>query len=124
MQNQLLRDADVMSMAHGIEIRVPFLDRDFVNLVQNIRSDIRYSGSYPKQLLIDSFKAELPAPVWNRPKMGFSFPFTEWMQHNEFVKETMQSAGAQGQANLKKFTDGEMHWSQLMSLLLLNLKRL
>ena len=123
MQNQLLRDADVMSMAHGIEIRVPFLDRDFVNMVQNIRSDIKYSGSYPKQLLIDSFKTELPPPVWNRPKMGFSFPFTEWMQHSEFVTDTMQRSGAAGRANLKKFTNGEMHWSQLMSLLLLNVRR-
>jgi asparagine synthase (glutamine-hydrolysing) len=123
MQNQLLRDADVMSMAHGIEIRVPFLDRDFVNLVQHIRSDIKYSGTYPKQLLIDSFKEELPSAVWSRPKMGFSFPFNEWMQQSEFVKDTMHKAGAAGQADFKKFTDGGMHWSQLMSLLLLNLKR-
>jgi asparagine synthase (glutamine-hydrolysing) len=122
MQNQLLRDADVMSMAHGIEIRVPFLDRDFVNLVQSIRSDIKYSGSYPKQLLLDSFKTSLPNEVWNRPKMGFSFPFTEWMQQNEFVKDTMQQSGEQGRDSFKKFTEGEMHWSQLMSLLLLNLK--
>ena len=123
MQNQLLRDADVMSMAHGIEIRVPFLDRDFVNLVQSIRSDIKYSGDYPKQLLIDSFKNELPGPIWNRPKMGFSFPFTEWMQNSEFVKDTMNKGGVSGQENLKKFTDGEMHWSQLMSLLLLNVRK-
>ena len=123
MQNQLLRDADVMSMAHGIEIRVPFLDRDFVNLVQSIRSDIKYPGTYPKQLLVDSFKDQLPAAVWNRPKMGFSFPFTEWMQHSEFVKDTMHKAGVTGRNNLKKFTDGEMHWSQLMSLLLLNVRK-
>jgi len=123
MQNQLLRDADVMSMAHGLEIRVPFLDRDFVNLVQNIRSDIKYSGSYPKQLLIDSFKNELPPGVWNRPKMGFSFPFNEWMQHSEFVKDTMQKSGTKGLQSLRKFTDGDMHWSQLMSLLLLNLRK-
>lgn len=123
MQNQLLRDADVMSMAHGIEIRVPFLDRDFSNMAQHIHSDIKYNGTFPKQLLIDSFKAELPTPVWNRPKMGFSFPFTEWMQHSEFVKDSMHVSGAAGEDNLRKFKDGDMHWSQLMSLLLLNLKR-
>jgi asparagine synthase (glutamine-hydrolysing) len=121
MQNQLLRDADVMSMAHGIEIRVPFLDRELVQLVKNIRSHVKYSGNYPKQLLIDSFKTELPGPVWNRPKMGFSFPFTEWMRHSEFVKDTMYKTGASGEVNLKKFKDGDMHWSQLMSLLLLNI---
>ena len=123
MQNQLLRDSDVMSMAHGIEIRVPFLDREFVNLVQNIRSDMKYNGVYPKQLLIDSFKNELPEQVWNRPKMGFSFPFNEWMQDSEFVKDSMHKGGLAGDASLKKFTKGEMHWSQLMSLLLLNVKK-
>ncbi len=120
MQNQLLRDADVMSMAHGVEIRVPFLDRDFVNLAQDICSDIKYSGTYPKQLLIDSFKSELPGPVWNRPKMGFSFPFNEWMQQSEFVQDTMLGAGSKGAQSFNSFTAGEMHWSQLMSLLLLH----
>lgn len=122
MQNQLLRDADVMSMAHGIEIRVPFLDRELVSLVQAIRSDIKYSGDHPKQLLIDSFKNELPTQIWNRPKMGFSFPFTEWMQKSEFVADTMCKSGPGSQASFNQFKAGNMHWSQLMSLLLLNTK--
>jgi asparagine synthase (glutamine-hydrolysing) len=33
---------------------------------------------------------ELPEPVWNRPKMGFTFPFAEWLGKNEFVKDTMR----------------------------------
>jgi len=123
MQNQLLRDADVMSMAHGIEIRVPFLDKDFVKLAHNIASDVKYSGTYPKQLLIDSFKHLLPEPVWNRAKMGFTFPFTEWMSNSSFVKDTMHTAGATGAADFKCFTNRQMHWSQLMSLLLLNVRR-
>lgn len=122
MQNQLLRDSDVMSMAHGIEIRVPFLDCEFMKLVQSLRSGIKYGGEHPKQLLIDSFKQDLPAQVWDRPKMGFSFPFTEWMQQSEFVKDSMHAGGASGVKSFKRFSDGEMHWSQLMSLLLLNLR--
>jgi asparagine synthase (glutamine-hydrolysing) len=47
MQNQLLRDADTMSMAHGVEIRVPFLDKEFKTLSMKISSAIKYSG--PKQ---------------------------------------------------------------------------
>ncbi len=123
MQNQLLRDSDVMSMAHGIEIRVPFLDRDFVDQACAVRSEIKYAGAFPKQLLIDSFKDELPEQIWNRPKMGFSFPFAEWMSKSEFVQDTMQAAGAGGAASFKKFTNGQMHWSQLMSLMLLNVSR-
>jgi len=119
MQNQLLRDSDVMSMAHGIEIRVPFLDRDFVSLVLRLKTAIKYSGVLPKQLLIDSFASVLPEPVWNRPKMGFSFPFAEWLGKSEFVKDTMAGAGITGTDNYNKFTSGQMHWSQFMSLLLL-----
>ena len=118
MQNQLLRDSDVMSMAHGIEIRVPFLDRDFVNLVLRIKSGEKYAGLLPKQLLIDSFKTLLPEPVWNRPKMGFTFPFAQWMADNELVQDSMAAMGSRGELNYNKFKKGEMHWSQLMSLIL------
>ncbi len=120
MQNQLLRDSDVMSMAHGIEIRVPFLDREFVKLVTAIDPRVKYAGTLPKQLLIDSFKNQLPESVWNRPKMGFTFPFAEWLGKSEFVKEKMNAKGKKGTENYKKFVTGQMHWSQLMSLLLLN----
>ena len=120
MQNQLLRDADVMSMAHGIEIRVPFLDKEFVTLCMQVGTDIKYAGTRPKQLLIDSFKNELPEPVWNRPKMGFTFPFAEWLGKNELVKDSFAGMGKKGNDNYEGFIKGKMHWSQLMSLLLLN----
>ena len=120
MQNQLLRDSDVMSMAHGIEIRVPFLDKEFVELALKINSAIKYPGNLPKQLLIDSFRDQLPQQTWDRPKMGFSFPFAEWLSRSEFVKASMHDSDNGGMANLKTFTDNKMHWSQFMSLLLLN----
>lgn len=119
MQNQLLRDSDVMSMAHGIEIRVPFLDSNFVSLVMGLQPGLKYKGSLSKQLLIDSFKNELPEPVWNRPKMGFTFPFAEWLGKSEFVKDKMSAKGKKGNDNYNKFISGQMHWSQMMSLLLL-----
>ena len=118
MQNQLLRDSDVMSMAHGIEIRVPFLDKEFMSLALSIRSTLKYSGTLPKQLLVDSFKSELPEPIWNRPKMGFTFPFAEWLGKNDYVKETMLGKNARSAKNYQQFLKGEMHWSQLMALLL------
>ncbi|MDQ2864165.1 MAG: asparagine synthase C-terminal domain-containing protein, partial [Bacteroidota bacterium] len=119
MQNQLLRDADVMSMAHGIEIRVPFLDDEFVKTVMAIDSVIKYKGHLPKQLLINAFKDKLPESVWNRQKMGFAFPFTQWLTHNDFVKDTMENGNAATQLNYKKFKEGRLHWSHLMSLIIL-----
>ena len=119
MQNQLLRDSDVMSMAHGVEIRVPFLDKEFVDISLQIHSAIKYSGNYPKQLLIDSFTDILPEPIWNRPKMGFSFPFKDWLAKDELVKSNIASSNEYAKQEYKRFLAGEMHWSHLMSLLLL-----
>lgn len=120
MQNQLLRDADVMSMAHGIEIRVPFLDKEFIQLVHGLQSELKYGGALPKQLLIDSFKDILPRGVWDRPKMGFSFPFAEWLKDNELVRESLSASGKKGKDNYKRFSAGKMHWSHLMSLMLVS----
>ena len=115
MQNQLLKDADVMSMAHGVEIRVPYLDKEFVNLSHVIRTELKYAGERPKQLLIDSFKDILPEAIWNRPKMGFSFPFREWLAHNEFSRDI---TGCDDK-NYQKFISGNLHWSQFLSLVLI-----
>lgn len=119
MQNQLLRDADVMSMAHGVEIRVPFLDKDFVRLALSIDSAVKYKGPLGKQLLIDAFRNTLPEEVWNRKKMGFSFPFTEWMRDDEWVKAKMRSGGRSSLKMQQKFETGQLHWSALMTTLLL-----
>ncbi len=118
MQNQLLRDADVMSMAHGIEIRVPFLDDELVKKVLSIDADVKYAGHLPKQILIDAFKDKIPETIWNRKKMGFTFPFTEWLGNSSFVKDTMENNSLY-KANYKKFKAGKLHWSHLMSLILL-----
>jgi asparagine synthase (glutamine-hydrolysing) len=115
MQNQLLRDADVMSMTHGLEIRVPFLDKEFFQLSLKIESDIKYSGKLGKQLLIDSFKDILPELIWNRPKMGFSFPFKEWLSNDMYAHANGKDLAVQHD-HLKK---NEMHWSQFFTLLLM-----
>ena len=86
MQNQLLRDSDFMSMWHALEIRVPFLDKDLVSLVQSIPSALRFSDVKPKYMLTEAFKDILPVEIWNRPKQGFTFPFSHWMKENELAK--------------------------------------
>jgi asparagine synthase (glutamine-hydrolysing) len=120
MQNQLLRDSDVMSMAHGLEIRTPFLDADFIRRSLEINSFIKYGSGGNKQLLIDSFKDILPEPIWNRPKMGFSFPFKDWLARDEFARDIM-AKGTNG--NYKKFITGKMHWSQYLTALLVENQR-
>lgn len=117
MQNQLLRDADTMSMAHGLEIRVPFLDKEFAQLAFKIKSNIKYDGKLGKQLLIDSFKDELPESIWNRPKMGFSFPFKEWFSNNNYATA---SDGTNLGVQHTKLKSNQMHWSHFFTLLLMH----
>ncbi|NTS43765.1 asparagine synthase (glutamine-hydrolyzing) [Flavisolibacter sp. BT320] len=119
MQNQLLRDTDVMSMAHGVEVRVPLLDKEFMKTAMHIRSAVKYSGPNAKGLLVDAFRNHLPREVWDRKKMGFSFPFTEWMKGDEWVRSRL-SGGSRTAVNLmKQFDRGGLHWSGLMCLLVL-----
>jgi len=77
MRNQLLRDSDIFSMAHGLELRVPFVDARLFSALAAIPASVRLRQG--KQLLLDAVP-EIPAWVRNQPKRGFRFPFEEWMQ--------------------------------------------
>ncbi|MFI5158853.1 MAG: asparagine synthase (glutamine-hydrolyzing) [Sphingobacteriales bacterium] len=115
MQNQLLRDTDVMSMNHGLEVRVPFLDELFINLTNQISPELRFSGQ-PKKLLTDSFKDLLPKEIWNRPKMGFSFPLQKWMQQNRHIGDENLYRSKTGKKIIKKFKNNKLHWSKCFAL--------
>ncbi|OSZ82185.1 asparagine synthase (glutamine-hydrolyzing) [Chitinophagaceae bacterium IBVUCB1] len=83
MQSQLLKDTDMMSMWHSIEVRVPFLDTDLVSLVNSIAPAIKFSENTPKHLLVKAYADLLPREIWDRKKQGFVFPFQHWMKGNE-----------------------------------------
>jgi asparagine synthase (glutamine-hydrolysing) len=80
MRNMLLRDADVMSMSHGLEVRVPFLDQDVVELVAGVGSEHKVADGRHKALLVDAVADLLPDPIVNREKMGFTLPFEKWLR--------------------------------------------
>jgi asparagine synthase (glutamine-hydrolysing) len=80
MQNVLLRDADQMSMAHALEVRVPFIDYTLVEYVLGIKDEYKGTAS-PKKLLVDSLDGLLPDELVNRPKMGFTFPWRYWLKN-------------------------------------------
>jgi asparagine synthase (glutamine-hydrolysing) len=75
-RNQLLRDADVMAMAAGVEVRTPFLDRELAAAVWNLPSAVRLRTG--KRLLADAVP-EVPARAFGRPKGCFQFPFERWL---------------------------------------------
>jgi asparagine synthase (glutamine-hydrolysing) len=116
MQNQLLKDTDFMSMSHGVEVRVPFLDVNFINLVTSIHPSIRFGEHQKKRLLIEAYRDELPEEIWNRSKMGFTFPFQEWMKKNKEISSPDLYANKQAKKLINSFHDNHLHWSSAFAL--------
>ena len=79
MQHVLLRDTDQMSMAHALEVRVPFLDHRLVTHALAMADPIKFPHT-PKQLLTHALGERLPRAIIDRPKMGFTLPWDEWMR--------------------------------------------
>ncbi|PVY38671.1 asparagine synthase (glutamine-hydrolyzing) [Pontibacter virosus] len=114
----LLRDSDQMSMAVGLEIRVPFLDHCLVEEVLGMAQ--RYKkGKKVKPLLIDAFKTELPPEVYNKPKQGFVLPMDEWMRGalKEFTEDGIAAAVdllslPEPKLQYKSFQKRMSHWTR------------
>lgn len=76
----LLQVEDRMSMAHGIESRVPFLDHHLVEATAIIPAIIKFEGGKMKHLLKQSFNDVLPPEILHRrDKMGFPVPLDKWL---------------------------------------------
>jgi asparagine synthase (glutamine-hydrolysing) len=116
MQNQLLKDTDFMSMSHGVEVRVPFLDINFVNLVSSIHPKIRFGEFQKKRLLIEAYKDKLPEQIWNRSKMGFTFPFREWMKKSKEISSPDLYQNKTAKKLITAFNDNDLHWSSAFAL--------
>ena len=119
MQNQLLRDTDFMSMANSVEVRVPFLDKDFLDISNGLDQSIRYQS---KKLLKSSFKNIVPSEIIERKKMGFTFPFSRWILNK---LDYFTEFGNLGKNRYEKrliadFKAGKLNWSGFWSLIVLN----
>jgi asparagine synthase (glutamine-hydrolysing) len=112
MQNVLLRDADQMSMAHGLEVRVPFLDHELVELAFGIEDKYKNPAT-PKKLLVDAFTDLLPQEIYDRPKMGFVLPYEIWMKNElkSFCEERLNWLKDSGYFNA---TELEKIWQQFL----------
>ena len=116
MQSQLLKDCDIQSMWHSIELRVPFLDIDLMQYVNNLHTDIKFKPSdlKPKPLLVDAFVNELPEKIWKRPKQGFTFPFEKWFKSMKIFSNTSLVP----KWIHKLFLNGKLNFSRLWAVFL------
>lgn len=80
MLNTLLRDSDFMSMAHGLEVRVPLIDHRLAEMTMELPGAWKVSKSTPKPLLVGALRGALPDSIVHRPKRGFTLPFERWVR--------------------------------------------
>jgi asparagine synthase (glutamine-hydrolysing) len=96
----ILAKADKMTMAHSLELRVPFLDREVSELASVLPDRFKWRGGATKYLLREAFKAVLPESTRKRKKLGFPTPVREWFTaertdlyqtilDNEYIKANM-----------------------------------
>ncbi len=116
LHSQLLKDSDYMAMHHSIEVRVPFLDHLLVEFLASLSASLKLpQGGLTKPLLVEAVRDSVPREVFDRPKMGFTFPFAEWLgaaagEHDVFHALVVT---ADGEDILFHFASRDLHWSRL-----------
>jgi asparagine synthase (glutamine-hydrolysing) len=127
----LLRDTDAMSMAHSLEVRVPFLDHPLVEFVTQLPAEMKLHRGTPKALLVAALDDLLPPEVVNQTKRGFTFPWAKWLRGplrenigkglcelSPVLRETIDSAHTAGV--WQSYLGGHTSWSRPWSLYVLN----
>ena len=99
----LLQVEDRVSMAHGLESRVPFLDHPVVELAATMPADVKFENGHLKHVLKTAFGGRLPDSVRSRrDKMGFPVPLHDWLRGTgparEFVFDVLSTENARGRA--------------------------
>jgi asparagine synthase (glutamine-hydrolysing) len=132
MADVLLRDSDVMSMRHSLELRVPFIDRPLIEWLWRQPSKFMEDRHSPKSALVEATADILPPGLLKRKKWGFTFPFPIWMRGElrPFLDDVFSTgsvmksgffAAAPVQALWSDFVSGgeDREWSRIWSLAVL-----
>ena len=123
LQGQLLRDIDAVSMAHGLEVRVPFVDHQLARRIWPALG--QHPDLLERKRLLHECVPKMPEDVAGRPKRGFTLPFDTWMRGG--LRETslrgIESAVALGWVNARAaaavwgdWQRGRAHWSRAWGL--------
>ncbi len=89
---ELLRYADRNSMAHGREVRLPFLNHELVQFVFSLPAHFKIKEGFTKWILRKTMDTKLPASItWRTDKIGYEPPQQQWMQHKAIQDKIMDS---------------------------------
>jgi asparagine synthase (glutamine-hydrolysing) len=131
MLNTLLRDSDFMSMAHGLEVRVPLIDHRLARRILALPGSWKLDSRTPKPLLVGALDGRLPEQIVHRRKRGFTLPFEHWLRDalRPMVEDNLRKIGDGVLRTLiservvrsvwQDFLEGRTSWSRPWSLYVL-----
>jgi asparagine synthase (glutamine-hydrolysing) len=131
MLNTLLRDSDFMSMAHGLEVRVPLIDHQLARRVMALPGAWKLDPQTSKPLLVKALAGQLPDKIVHRQKRGFTLPFEHWLRDalRPVVEKSLSQIGDGALSGLvsqpastrvwQDFLAGRTSWSRPWSLYVL-----
>ena len=82
MRSTLLRDVDMMSMAHSLEVRVPLVDHHLIEHILPVRGQEKQSEGQRKPLMANALSGLMPEEVTAHAKQTFTFPFETWLKRD------------------------------------------
>jgi asparagine synthase (glutamine-hydrolysing) len=131
LPGDILVKVDRASMAHSLEVRVPFLDHTFVEWAATLPPNLKLRGGEGKYVLKKGLEAHLPHDIMYRRKMGFAVPLASWLRgplrervSRLVVDGALNDAGIFDRARLRALVDQHLsgtrdHSAPLWSLLML-----
>lgn len=102
LPGDILMKADKMTMAHSLELRVPFLDKELFELARKIPADYRLQEGTTKYIFRKAMEGIIPEFILQRPKLGFPVPMRDWLKgkSGDTVLEQIKSGGIGDFVNL------------------------
>ena len=124
----ILAKADKMTMAHSLELRVPFLDIEVAKLALTLPDNFKWRAGKTKHLLREAFRSVLPESVRNRKKLGFPTPVRAWFTkdrvevyntilENDYIKSRFNTSVIEGL--IEEHTSGKKDNSRKIYLFLM-----
>jgi len=94
MRGDILLKADRMTMAHSLELRVPFLDKEVFKVASKIPTSLKTANGTTKYVLRKAAEGVVPDHVLNRKKLGFPVPIRHWLkaEMNDWAKNIIRES--------------------------------
>jgi asparagine synthase (glutamine-hydrolysing) len=98
LADDMLVKVDRMSMAHGLEVRAPFLDHRLIERVARLSGRIKVPGTATKPLLRAMLNGRISRQAWDRPKHGFTAPIGHWLRNGlrDYTEDLLFSRSSLG----------------------------